>query len=447
MICCEPHQLEDCGYYSCGAGGLRGCKMKDVVMDFIMDDAEMNANIKRALLFHKSMLLAHPTQLRFLDTSMMKTPIVWTSFAAGAAFASCAPEPFSEFVNNEVFRPGPEYTSWGTIYGRTIQLSDGSHLITWENYPPEPPLATFPIWKSEDGGATWFDFVNVTDQVNGWGLRYQPHFYILEEDVGDYEAGTLLLSGMSVPADLSEAWLDIYASVNGGLDWDFVSHVAYAPGPETVTNGNKAVWEPFFVMRDGVLICYYSDQRDPLHAQKLVHVTTTDLINWSEPVNDVAMENYEARPGMITVAHIKSTDQYIMTYEICAIGPGCPAYFKVAQSPYDFGSAEAFELRESSGERTPGSAPFVIWTPHPDRDDGSGLILMNGASDGGIFINEDDASPDGWRVVDVGQMSSHSRCMELIDVQGETKIMLASAGHMRADADNYVAVGVIPIPT
>lgn len=375
--------------------------------------------------------------------------LFWSLFLAGitACSAKCTPPPFSDFVNNEVFRPGPDYTSWGTIYARTVQLNDGSHLITWENYPPEPPLATFPIWKSVDGGATWTDFLNVTDQVNGWGLRYQPHFYILEEDIGAYPAGTLLLGGMSVPADLSEAWLDIYASHDNGATWDFVSHVAYAPGPETVTNGNDAVWEPFFLIRDGTLVCYYSDQRDPLHAQKLVHVTTTDLVNWSEPVNDVAYENFEARPGMTTVAHIKSTDKYILTYEICGLGNGCPSYYKIADTPYTFDQSEGILIEEGTDGRNPGSSPFVIWTPHPDRDDGSGLILMNGAGQDAIFVNEDDAPADGWRAVEVGQWAAHSRSMEIIDVQGKKRIMLANAGHMSSAHDNYVVVGVIPIPT
>ena len=83
-----------------------------------------------------------------------------------------APEPFTDFVNNVVYIPGEDYYSWKTIYGRTLQLKDGSHIVTWENYAPEPPLEAFPIFKSEDGGATWTNFSRVDDQVNGWGTRY-----------------------------------------------------------------------------------------------------------------------------------------------------------------------------------------------------------------------------------------------------------------------------------
>ncbi|KAJ5209113.1 hypothetical protein N7449_003492 [Penicillium cf. viridicatum] len=187
------------------------------------------------------------------------------------------PEPFSTFTNNAAFFPADNYSSWRTIYGRTLQLPDGSFLMTWEDYPPEPPQVAFPIYRSTDGGATWSEYSRVEDTVDGWGLRYQPFLYTLETAWGEYDAGTILISGASVPADLSEAFLDIYASRDAGLTWEFVSHIAYGAGPETVTNGNDAIWEPSFIPYGDQLICFYSDQRDPAHGQKMVAVTTSDL--------------------------------------------------------------------------------------------------------------------------------------------------------------------------
>ncbi|PSN75547.1 hypothetical protein BS50DRAFT_568174 [Corynespora cassiicola Philippines] len=360
--------------------------------------------------------------------------------------AKRAPEPFSDFTNNVVFRPLPDHESWGTIYARTIQLPDGSHLLSWEDYSPEPPLMAFPIYRSQDGGATWTNFSQVHDQVNGWGMRYQPNFFVLEEDLGDYPAGTVIIGGMSVKRDLSEAWLDIYTSSDNGASWDFASHAVYAPGPETVTNGNDAVWEPFFLMHEGTLVCYYSDQRDENYAQKLAHITTTNLKDWSEPTNDVTYPTYEYRPGMTTVAHIKSTGNYIMTYELCGTsGGGCPSYFKVASSPYEFDAVKGTLIVADTGEN-PGSAPYVIWTEHPDRTDGTGIIIMNGGQNDAVYLNEDSAAPDGWRRFDIAQDSAHSRTLEIIDVQGERKLMLAGGGHMSSGADNFVSVGVVGIP-
>lgn len=72
---------------------------------------------------------------------------------------------------------------------------------------------------------------------------------------------------------------------------------------------------------------------------------------------------------------------------------------------------------------------------------------MSGSGSEYIFINEDDASPDGWKTVDVGMWSGHSRTLKLVDIQGETKLLMSIGGHMNLENDNKVAVGVIDIPT
>ena len=62
------------------------------------------------------------------------------------------------------------------------------------------------------------------------------------------------------------------------------------------------------------LVCYYSDQRDPLYGQKLVHQVTNDNQTWGPVVNDVTYDNSTYRPGMTIVSKLP-TDEYIMTYE------------------------------------------------------------------------------------------------------------------------------------
>lgn len=358
-----------------------------------------------------------------------------------------SPAPFSDFTDNTVFLPGSNYTSWRTLYARSLQLSDGSLLMSWENYPPEPPAANFPIYKSTDGGATWSSFSQVKDQVNGWGLRYQPNLYTLPQAIGSYAAGTIIIAGPSVPQDLSKAYIDVYASTDGAKTWTFVSHIAYGAGPETVTNGNKAIWEPFFLVYNNQLVCFYSDQRDSAHAQKLVYQTTTDLKTWSNPVDAVADSNYDARPGMATVAYIQSTKKWIMTYENC--GPGnCAVTYKVSTSPLTFGSVQGQALHSNdSSAVVPAGSPYVIWTPHPNRTDGSGLIIANGNSREEVFVNEDSAGPNGWKMVNVGQWSAYSRCLRIIDVKGKKKLLLSNGGNLGDGSKNWVACGVVEIPT
>ncbi|KAF4963195.1 hypothetical protein FSARC_8773 [Fusarium sarcochroum] len=383
-----------------------------------------------------------------LAFSTCLTAVILAQVAASSAPRDDkSPEAFSNFVNNVVYRPGPGHYHLQTLYARTLQLKDGSHLLTWENYGPEPPLQSFPIFKSKDGGATWSNFSKVEDQINGWGNRFQPHLYRLQNDVGDYPAGTIILGGMSVRKLLEEAWLDVYTSSDEGETWKLASQVVHAPGPETTKNGDKAVWEPFFLEYKGQLVCYYSTQEDKKHGQKLAHVTTADLKKWSDEANDVAYPTYKYRPGMTTVAHIKSTKKYVMTYELCD-GPdgGCPSYFKVANSPLEFDKSEGKKIVAKTGEN-PGSAPYIIWTPHPQMNDGSGLLLMSGAQNDAIYINDDSAAADGWRRFNIKQDSAHSRGMEVVDVKGARRLMLASGGHMVFEnTNNWVSVGVIDIP-
>lgn len=52
--------------------------------------------------------------------------------------------------------------------------------------------------------------------MNNWGERYQPFLYQLDQSLGDYAAGSILLAGNSIPEDLSLTQLDLYASTDEG---------------------------------------------------------------------------------------------------------------------------------------------------------------------------------------------------------------------------------------
>ena len=62
------------------------------------------------------------------------------------------------------------------------------------------------------------------------------------------------------------------------------------------------------------LVCYYSDQRDPLYGQKLVHQVTNDSQTWGPVVNDVTYDNSTYRPGMAIISKLPTGD-YFYTYE------------------------------------------------------------------------------------------------------------------------------------
>jgi hypothetical protein len=150
------------------------------------------------------------------------------------------------FSNVEIFDPPTNYNDPQVLYARPLELSDGTLLATWENYSPEPPHVWFPIVKSKDGGKTWKEISKVKDTQNNWGLRYQPQLYELPRRFGKYPKGTVLISGSSIPTDLSETLIEVYASLDKGYTWEFVSHVALG-GEAKPEHGLTPVWEPFLM--------------------------------------------------------------------------------------------------------------------------------------------------------------------------------------------------------
>lgn len=145
-----------------------------------------------------------------------------------------------------IFSPPSDYNIPRTLYARNEQLPNGDLLATWENYSPEPPLVYFPIYRSKDLGKTWSEISKVQDTANSLGLRYQPFLYYLPEQIGSFKAGTLLLAGNSIPTDLSTTQLDLYASKDNGVTWEFLSHIA-AGGEAVPDNGLTPVWEPYLL--------------------------------------------------------------------------------------------------------------------------------------------------------------------------------------------------------
>lgn len=220
-----------------------------------------------------------------------------------------------------------------------------------------------------------------------------------------------------------------------------------------MTNGDKAVWEPFLHLYDGKVVCHYSTQTDPKHAQKLVHVTTTDLRNWSPEVEDVAQPNYGDRPGMTTVAYSPVSKKYAMTFEYCG-GPlagGCPVYFKTANSPLEFGPVEPLPIVPSDPNLNPNGSPFIIWTKSAN---GQGVFIMNGNSREEVFVNKDALDPNGWKAVDVGQWSAYSRELRIVQTpansvaKGQKKLLLSNGGNIGCSGScyNYVANALVDIP-
>jgi hypothetical protein len=137
----------------------------------------------------------------------------------------------------------------------------------------------FPIFRSDDDGRTWTPQGTVPNVGDGAGVWLQPFLYELPRAFAGLPKGAVLCAGNSL-GDFSSTSIELYASIDRGVTWQFLSTIAQggAPVPE---NGNTPVWEPFLLLHRDRLICYYSDQRDPKYGQKLAHQTSRDLRHWA----------------------------------------------------------------------------------------------------------------------------------------------------------------------
>ncbi|KAF5586161.1 BNR Asp-box repeat domain-containing protein [Fusarium pseudocircinatum] len=338
-----------------------------------------------------------------------------------------------------IYKPPSNYNTPKTLYGRNVQLADGTILATWENYSPEPPKVYFPIYQSKDKGSTWAPLSNVTDTKNGWGLRYQPFLYVLPQAIGKLAKGTILLAGNSIPTDLSKTKIDLYASTDSGKTWKYISNIATG-GKAVPDNGETPVWEPFLMVYNNKLVCYYSDQRDPSYGQKLVHQTSSDGVTWDAVVNDVRGTAYSQRPGMTTVAKLPN-GKWMMTFEY---GGGAspnnaafPVYYRISDSPLTFDSASNQIL--TAGSRAPSSSPYLTWSPSGGS---SGSLIVTANSDNGIYINTNLGAAGSWVYYDIPQPGAYSRQAMVMDNPDWLYVM--SAGYL--NGDNWVTDSVFKLP-
>ncbi|KAG6034619.1 hypothetical protein E4U41_006481 [Claviceps citrina] len=337
-----------------------------------------------------------------------------------------------------VYRSPVDYHLPKTLYGRSVELQDGTLLSTWENYSPDQVY--FPIYRSTDKGSTWQPFSKVTDKVNNWGLRYQPFLYVLPQSIGQLPKGTILLAGNSAPSDLSRTKIDMYASRDGGRTWSFVSSIAHG-GRAVPNNGETPVWEPFLMVYNNQLVCYYSDQRDKAYGQKLVHQVSSDAVSWGPVVNDVTGAKYGERPGMTTVVRLPN-GKWMMTFEYGG-GPNpansgwFPVYYRISDSPLTFASATNQVL--NAGGNVPTSSPYVTWSPSGGP---SGTIIVNAASDGGVFLNTKLGDAKSWVHYKTPEPAAYSR--QIVVMDDPDWLFLLSAGNL--NKDNVVTASVVRLP-
>ncbi|MFB6202512.1 MAG: sialidase family protein [Halorhabdus sp.] len=305
-----------------------------------------------------------------------------------------------------LYRPPAGTPEPGAMYPRLERLSHGGAggdvlLATFEHYwstdPENAEQPFFPVYRSADGGDTWEKCSEIHDTENGWGLRYQPTLFELPRAVGPWDAGTILAAGNSIPDDLSQTQIDVYASDDRGQTWQYVSTVAEG-GRAVPQDGATPVWEPEFALdAEGNLVIYFADERhrNAGYAQLIGHRVSSDGgQTWNAEVIDAAIPNGADRPGMPVVTTLPD-GRYVMAYEI--VGPTHEGGVFVMTSPdgRDWGDPDDLGAPVRTSEGYQGcNGPYVTWSPaggtdgtllvsaktlrgeHRERAPGSGTVLL-----------------------------------------------------------------------
>jgi hypothetical protein len=165
---------------------------------------------------------------------------------------------------------------------------------------------------------------------------------------------------------------------------------------------------------EGKLVAYYSDQRDPLHGQKLAHQESTDLHTWGPVINDVAYDEYLARPGMTVVAYIPPLKQWILVHELpvgnsSSYGQNYPVYYVMSPSPLTFGESVGRPI-VINNSTVPNASPYVVWSPLGGPN---GTIVVSDADRRQVYTNSHGGDVDKWEEHATPAGAVYSRAIQI----------------------------------
>lgn len=250
--------------------------------------------------------------------------------------------------------PVCEYPTLIRLCCQKDPADNGKLLATFEKWG-----STYPVYESTDDAETWQFIGSVKDTFNeGFYNEWMPFLYELPADMGRFERGTVLLAATSVAGEgVTDSTITLYESTDLGRTFTAFCNVDKAGGTDW------GVWEPYLIyeQESGRLFCFYSDDSDPRHSQKLVYRYSSDLLHWSEKRECVACDDPDLRPGMVSVVRM-GNGKYFMVYEMVGLG-GNPVYCKTGDALDDWGDAADYGRVVSAAGKTFGSSPYAAWSP------------------------------------------------------------------------------------
>ncbi|MFT8399707.1 MAG: DUF5776 domain-containing protein [Lentilactobacillus diolivorans] len=282
--------------------------------------------------------------------------------------------------------------NYGALSPRVIQLKhqvnpkdNGKLLLTFEQVLTknqgkiEHPV--FPIYESDDNGASWKQISEVTETHNkDLGKMNCPQLYELPQTIGNMPKGTIVIAGDSTPNDLSKTEMELDKSTDAGQHWNYQGTIATGGINKT---GEDPVWEPYLMVRDNKLVVYYSDERDNTIAngsQTIVHETSLDGINWSQPIIDVDYNktddpNSPQRPGMPILAQLND-GTWAMSYEHVQKGKSDISEIRITGDPENFNDSKMIQMVTQSGGN-----PYITAL-------NNGNLAFNYGASGNVYVFE-----------------------------------------------------------
>ncbi|MER5925595.1 RICIN domain-containing protein [Streptomyces mirabilis] len=385
------------------------------------------------------------------------------------------------------------------VYPKSAQLPSGRLVASFEKSTVVAATGsadrqTLPVYKSDDHGTTWQPLSEVkapaylssdpqyAKYTSNWT---NPYLYTLPQDVGNLKQGTLLLASVvsgddqyyrehkapdpnwtpSNDGDRGDLAIALYSSTDEGASWKVVNVIAtggWQGGSAGAIGQNIAtanthqqvdpVWEPYLMVYQGQLVCYYSDENDYTGFNAITGVPTLDPANttaadshgqilahrtwdgrsaqWSAPVVDIAGLTQSVgggrtqigggRPGMANV--VRTADgKWLLTFEYW--GGGANTRYVVADNPLQFyrGSptGEAVtSLPVDTGSRplATGGSPVVIRLP-------GGRLVYNAAGSGNVWVNDSGRSDGVWKEYQTTSKAGYSRSLQYVDGTGRIAIL------------------------
>ncbi|MFE3415395.1 RICIN domain-containing protein [Streptomyces mirabilis] len=385
------------------------------------------------------------------------------------------------------------------VYPKSAQLPSGRLVASFEKSTVVAATGsadrqTLPVYKSDDHGTTWQPLSEVkapaylssdpqyAKYTSNWT---NPYLYTLPQDVGNLKQGTLLLASVvsgddqyyrehkaadpnwtpSNDGDRGDLAIALYSSTDEGASWKVVNVIAtggWQGGSAGAIGQNIAaanthqqvdpVWEPYLMVYQGQLVCYYSDENDYTGFNATTGVPTLDPANttatdshgqilahrtwdgrsaqWSVPVVDIAGLTQSVgggrtqigggRPGMANV--VRTADgKWLLTFEYW--GGGANTRYVVADNPLQFyrGSptGEAVtSLPVDTGSRplATGGSPVVIRLP-------GGRLVYNAAGSGNVWVNDSGRSDGVWKEYQTTSKAGYSRSLQYVDGTGRIAIL------------------------